>query len=110
MKYCSVCKQTVVPIKNYNTGIFWFLLVAGLVVVFPIAFLFSFYDPNVCPDEKSLSQCMSEANTYVENHTPTTDESAIVTIKIIVGVFLSIIPSILYRHFSKKVCPMCNSS
>jgi hypothetical protein len=28
----------------------------------------------------------------------------------IVGIFLGIVPPILYRYLSKKVCPMCNSS
>ena len=110
MKYCSVCKQKVNPIRNYNAGIFWVLVIVGLFVISPIVFLSSFYDPSICPEEKSLSQCMSEANDHVENHVPTIEEYYIFTGKIIVAGIFGVIPSFLYMYLSKKVCPMCNSS
>ena len=89
MKYCSICKQTVQPIRNYNAGIFWLLFVVGLFVVSPIIFI-SF---------------------LVENHVPTIQEygNFIIIIIVVAGVF-GIVPSILYLYLSEKTCPMCNSS
>ena len=110
MKYCSICKQTVQPIRNYNAGIFWLLFVVGLFVVSPIIFISFFDDPNVCPEEKSTSQCIFETNEHVENHVPTIQEYGNFIIIIVVAGVFGIVPSILYLYLSEKTCPMCNSS